>query len=81
MLTRVRFTREKLATAARQLPYLSRTFRIVWAAAPRRTLLWLTLLFLNGVLPAVTVILTRDVVDSLVLAASRDEARGRPWKP
>lgn len=46
---------------------LIKTFSLVWSAARYWTLGWLLLLVIQGLLPAATVVLTRQLVDSLVL--------------
>jgi len=51
---------------------LPRTFRLIWAPARWWTLAWTVLLVLLGVLPAVTVYLSRSLVDSLVEAMASD---------
>ena len=71
--------RQKLRKFWKQLPYIGRTLRLVWVAAPRWMLSWLLLLVLSGTLPAVAVILTREVVDSLVVALERSEAGVPDW--
>lgn len=58
----------RLRSALAQLFYLPRAFRLVWAAARGWTLAWVILLIFQGILPAVTVYLTRLVVNSLVAA-------------
>lgn len=44
---------------------LGRTFRLVWSACPRWTLLWLFLLVVQGMLPVAIVQLTRTLVDRI----------------
>lgn len=66
MMSQIRLVCTKLREAATQLPYLPRTFALVWAAAPRWTLVWGLLLFAQGLLPAASVLLTRQLVNSLV---------------
>ena len=46
---------------------LLKTFSLVWSAARYWTLGWILLLVIQGLLPAATVVLTRQLVDSLVL--------------
>src|SRR5206468_258856 len=48
--------------------YLPQTVSLVWAATARWTALWLVLLVVQGLLPAVAVYLTRSVVDGLLNA-------------
>ena len=62
----------KLQRASAQLPYVPRAFALVWAAARSWTLAWIALLVMQGLLPVVTVYLTRAVVDSLVAALRAD---------
>lgn len=60
--------RELLQASGRfrkQLPYLPRAFQLVRRAAGGLTLAWLLLLLLQGLLPVVTVYLTRTLVDGL----------------
>ena len=47
---------------------MPQTIRLVWAATARWTALWLALLFVQGLLPAAAVYLTKGVVDSLLAA-------------
>lgn len=63
----------KLRIGFAQLPHLTRTLVLVWDAAHRWTLAWFVLLVIQGLLPVVTVYLTRALVDNLV-AALRAEA-------
>ncbi len=51
-----------------QLPYLPRTFALVWAAARGWTVLWGALLVMQGLLPVGTVYLSRSVVDQMLAA-------------
>jgi ATP-binding cassette, subfamily B, bacterial len=59
-----------------RLTYLPKALRLVWAAAPQWTSTWVVLLIIRGILPAVTVYITRAVVDSLLVAV---DARG-DWR-
>ena len=52
--------------ARAQLPYLPRAFALVWNASRWWTVAWLLLVIIRGLLPAVSVSLTRSLVDSLV---------------
>ncbi|MCC7372891.1 MAG: ABC transporter ATP-binding protein [Chloroflexi bacterium] len=56
----------RLRESAASLVYWPRAFRLIWTAAPRHTAWWLALLTVQGILPAVTVYLTKEVVDSIV---------------
>jgi ATP-binding cassette subfamily B protein len=57
---------DKLREAVIQTSYWPRTWRLIWAAAPRQTLAWATLLVVQGVLPVAIVYLSKLLVDSLV---------------
>ena len=59
---------DKISKAQRQFPNLGRALLLVWRAAPGLTALWFGLLVAQGVLPALTVWLTRALVNSLVAA-------------
>ena len=63
--------REKIGRAGRQLPHLPRALGLVWAAARGWTVGWGVLLVVQGVLPAATVYLTRELVNALVARALR----------
>ncbi len=58
--------RTKLGAAWAQLRYLPRVWSLVWAASRGWTIAWGALLALQGLLPVVTVYLTRHVVDAVV---------------
>jgi ATP-binding cassette subfamily B protein len=62
----------KLRIGFVQLPYLIRALVLVWDAARRWTLAWFVLLVIQGLLPVVTVYLTRALVDNLVAALQAD---------
>ena len=68
--------KSKLRAGLAQLPYLSRALVLVWNAARRWTLAWFVLLVLQGLLPVVTVYLTRALVDNLVAALQADASWG-----
>ena len=57
--------RKRWANLARQLPYIPTALKMVWAAAPGYTSVWLVLLVAQGLLPVATVYLTRTAVNSL----------------
>jgi ATP-binding cassette subfamily B protein len=69
----------RIQKALTQLTFLVQSFKITWSAAPRLALAWLVLLILQGLLPALTVYLTRALVNSIVLAidSGGDEAAVR----
>ncbi len=56
----------KLRKAAAQLPNLPRALRLAWRATRGWTIAWAVLLVFQGLLPVVTVYLTRWLVNSLV---------------
>lgn len=56
----------KLRGALEQLRFLPRTLGLIWTASRPWTTAWLVLLVLQGALPALTVYLTRGLVDNLV---------------
>ena len=56
----------KVRVARDQMVYLPRTLTLIWAAAGSWTSAWMVLLVVQGMLPVVTVTLTRSLVDSLV---------------
>jgi len=51
-----------------QLRHLPRTFALVWSVSRGLTVLWFVLLIVQGLLPTVTVFLTRAIVNALVAA-------------
>jgi ATP-binding cassette subfamily B protein len=57
-----------LKRALAESRYVPATVRLVWAATARWTALWLALLFVQGLLPAAAVYLTKGVVDGLLAA-------------
>lgn len=58
----------KFSSVLSQSSYLPQIFRLVWKAAKAWTLIWFILLFIQGLLPAATVYLTKLLVDSLATA-------------
>lgn len=67
-----RSLRVKLGHFWTQLGYLPQTLRLIWAPARWWILAWAVLLVALGVLPAVTVYLSRTLVDGLVEAMASD---------
>jgi ATP-binding cassette, subfamily B, bacterial len=59
-----------------RLSYWLRTMRLVWAAAPRWTSVWMILLIVQGAVPAASLYLIKLMVDSLLKAA----ASGGDWQ-
>src|SRR3712207_2082533 len=57
--------RRRLRSLRTQMPYVPRTLRLVWAASSNWTLAWACLLAVLGVLPAVSVYLTKLLVDNV----------------
>jgi ATP-binding cassette subfamily B protein len=64
-----------LQNARRLLAYVPRALKLVWEAAARWTLVWATLLVLQGLLPGASVYLTKWVLD----AASEAIGQGLAW--
>jgi ATP-binding cassette subfamily B protein len=64
--------RSKLTLNASQPRHLLRALRLVWDAAHGWMMLWLALLVIQGLLPVVSVYLTRALVDNLVIALQGD---------
>jgi ATP-binding cassette, subfamily B, bacterial len=60
--------RTRLRMNSDQPRHLVRALRMVWDAARLWTVLWLTLLIVQGLLPVVSVYLTRDLVNALTVA-------------
>lgn len=52
----------------RQMRYVPRTLGLIWQAAPGKMITTIVLLVIQGILPVVSVYLTRELVDSLVPA-------------
>lgn len=73
------FLRTKLQLGLFQLPFLTRVLGLVWNAAQRWTLAWLILLVVQGLLPAVTVYLTRTLVNQLVAVLQVDDVASAFW--
>lgn len=73
------FLRTKLQLGLFQLPFLTRVLGLVWNAAQRWTLAWLILLVVQGLLPAVTVYLTRTLVNQLVAVLQVDDVANAFW--
>jgi ATP-binding cassette subfamily B protein len=69
----------RLRDTLTQLSYLPRTLRLVWGAAQSWTLAWALLLMFQGLLPVVTVYLTRLLVDGLVAAIGAGGSWERLW--
>jgi ATP-binding cassette subfamily B protein len=72
----------KFKKAAAQLTHLPRTLRLIWASSRAWTVAWAALLILQGLLPAVQVLLTREVVNQLswVFNFVRREPTGLMWE-
>ena len=64
--------RSKLRLNSIQVGHLFRALRLVWDAAHRWTSIWLALLVIQGLLPVLSVYLTRALVDNLVIALRGD---------
>jgi ATP-binding cassette subfamily B protein len=60
--------RKKLGDAAAKLYHLPPVLGLVWAASKRWTVAWCMVLLVQGALPVATVLLAKQVVDTLVAA-------------
>jgi ATP-binding cassette subfamily B protein len=58
------------------IPNLLRALGLVWRAAPGLSLAWVSLLVIQGLLPALTVIFTRQLVDQLAIVIGAVNATG-----
>lgn len=58
----------KVSAASGRLVYLQRALRLILKASRFWTVLWFSLLLIQGLLPAVTVYLTKILVDALAIA-------------
>ena len=67
MASEDRSPRTKLGHLWAQFKYLPRALHLVWVPARGWTLAWVVLLVILGVLPAVTIYLSRSFIDSLVM--------------
>lgn len=59
----------------RQASYIPKTLRLVWKASGGWMVMWLLLLVVQGVLPVITVNMTRQVVDLLASTVSTSSAQ------
>ncbi len=67
MSTRTAYLTERFHKALAQLPYLPWALGLIWQATRGWTLAWAALVIVQGLLPVAVVLLTRTLVDSLVL--------------
>lgn len=56
----------KLNGFLKQLRYVPRAFSLIWAASKGWTTAWLVLLVIQSIIPVLSVVLTRNFVDSIV---------------
>ncbi|NWF57755.1 MAG: ABC transporter ATP-binding protein [Fischerella sp.] len=61
--------KSKLRSANTLLSDLIKTLSLVWAASGYWTIAWMVMLLVQGLLPAISITLTRQVVDNLVVVA------------
>ncbi|MCX7596911.1 MAG: ABC transporter ATP-binding protein, partial [Fischerella sp.] len=61
--------KSKLRSANTVLSDLIKTLSLVWAASRYWTIAWMVMLLMQGLLPAISITLTRQVVDNLVVVA------------
>lgn len=66
----LKFIQPKIDRLLTQLPYLPQTAKLVWTSARGWTIAWATLLIWQGILPVALVLLTRTLVDRLVMAVN-----------
>ena len=76
MTESLRILTAKARAAVAQLRYLPRALELVWESARYKTLVWIGLLFVQGLLPVATVYLTRSLVNGLVASV----AAGGVWE-
>lgn len=67
---------ESIRKIKSQFPYLLRVFTLIWNVSRGWTLTWLALLVWQGILPVAIVLLTRLIVDSLVVVLGTDPPPG-----
>ena len=67
MSTRTAYLIERFRKALAQLPYLPWGLELIWRATRGWTLAWAALVIVQGLLPVAVVLLTRTLVDSLVV--------------
>lgn len=58
--------KSKLHSANTVLSHLTKTLKLVWSASSWWTVAWVVMLIVQGVLPAISITLIRQVVDNLV---------------
>ncbi len=61
--------KSKFRSANTILNHLTKTLSLVWAASRYWTLAWMIMLLVQGLLPAISITFTRQVVDNLVVVA------------
>lgn len=64
----------KLRSLLPQLSYLPKAIKLVWQAAGYWTVVWVFLLFIQGILPAIQVYLVKMAIDSFVAIANNNIA-------
>ena len=67
MSNRTAYLAERLRKALTQLPHLPWALGLIWRATRGWTLAWVALVIAQGLLPVAVVLLTRTLVDSLVV--------------
>ncbi|MFZ1642518.1 MAG: ABC transporter ATP-binding protein, partial [Candidatus Contendobacter sp.] len=67
MSTHAAYLTERFRKALAQLPYLPWALGLIWRATRGWTLAWAALVIVQGLLPVAVVLLTRTLVDSLVI--------------
>ena len=63
--------KDKIKKLRSQLPYLPKTFRLIWEASRWWTVAWAALLLLGGILPVAVVYLVKPIIDNVSLLAGK----------
>lgn len=63
--------KSKIKKLRSQLPYLPKTFRLIWEASRWWTVAWALLLLIGGVLPVVVVYLVQPIIDGISRSAGK----------
>lgn len=63
--------KDKIKKLRSQLPYLPKTFRLIWQASRWWTVAWAALLLLGGILPVAVVYLVKPIIDNVSMLAGK----------
>ena len=80
MSTRTTYLTERFRKALAQLPYLPWALGLIWRATRGWTLAWAALVIVQGLLPVAVVLLTRTLVDSLVVTLQAPDDGPALWQ-